>query len=158
MWFLTWHGGCSFKPDAQMSGSTERYDLNPKCPAKGTECLKLGKINHFEKICRTAKLVLGLNTGIQRLTKSMKALTTLMTWIETACPSTDILAGDKESFCQPQTLTPWKVTNVVMSNYFPKFDQFDPGLWIKLRSYLCGGFDTGIVVMPQKKNFHHVDK
>ena len=36
-----------------MSGSTERYDLNPKCPAKSTECCKCEKMNHLEKICRT---------------------------------------------------------------------------------------------------------
>ena len=36
-----------------MSGSTERYDLNSKCPAKGKECCKCEKMNHLEKICRT---------------------------------------------------------------------------------------------------------
>ena len=43
--------------------------------------------------------------------------------------------------------------NFAMSNKFPEFDHFDSGLYIKLRSYLCSGFDVGFVVTPHKQNF-----
>ena len=46
-----------------------------------------------------------------------------------------------------------KTYNFVVSNKFPEFDHFDPGLRIKLCLFLCSSFVTAFMVTPHKQKF-----